>query len=343
MAKGIKGLGLGSVGWGAGKGYFDTNIGDKSNYADEITGMQPQSIAVGDKSFSLANAPNLSIPIAVGKALGEKGFNREGIMQALLNAGTAVTDMPAVKSIGDLTNIVNSGYGQELTPSEIVDNAVRNQGVNYISQLIPMSGSLRNLRNVIDPYGRELYTENTPQYIANRLINGIPFASQTLPQKYNALGEPVMVDNIQNPALRALGEGIDLGIRNYKPNATNETLNKLSDEMADSDVKGKTQIALKKSKRTVKVNGENMKLNNEEYSKFQRDYGRLNYVLRERALNNPDFDSLSNEEKTQYFTELRQSVEEAVKIMQLGHEPARKLKPYTQEILENYNSYIKEE
>lgn len=341
-AKGIKGLGLGAVGWGAGKGYFDTNIGDKSNYADELTGMQPQSIAVGNKSFSLANAPNLSIPIAVGRALGEKGFNREGIMQALLNAGTAVTDMPAVKSIGDLTSIVNSGYGQELTPSEIVDNAVRNQGVNYISQLIPMSGSLRNLRNIVDPYGRELYTENTPQYIANRLVNGIPFASQTLPQKYNALGEPVKVDNIQNPALRALGESVDLGIRNYNPNPTNETLNKFSDEMADSGVRGKSQIALKKSKRTININGEKVKLNNEQYSKYQRDYGRLNYILRERALKNPDFNALSNEDKTEYFSELRQSVEEAVKIVQFGHEPSRRLKPYTQEILDNYNNYIKE-
>ena len=341
-AKGIKGLGLGAVGWGAGKGYFDTNIGDKSNYADELTGMQPQSIAVGDKSFSLANAPNLSIPIAVGRALGEKGFNREGIMQALLNAGTAVTDMPAVKSIGDLTSIVNSGYGQELTPSEIVDNVVRNQGVNYISQLIPMSGSLRNLRNIVDPYGRELYTENTPQYIANRLVNGIPFASQTLPQKYNALGEPVKVDNIQNPALRALGESVDLGIRNYNPNPTNETLNKFSDEMADSGVRGKSQIALKKSKRTININGEKVKLNNEQYSKYQRDYGRLNYILRERALKNPDFNALSNEDKTEYFSELRQSVEEAVKIVQFGHEPSKRLKPYTQEILDNYNDYIKE-
>lgn len=341
-AKGVKGLLPMSVGWGIGKGYIDSNIGEKTNYNNEITGMQPQSIAVGDKSFSLANAPNLAVPIAVGRAVGEKGLTREGLMQALLNSGMAVSDMPAVKAIGDLTSIASSGYGQQLTPSEIVDNAVRNQGVNYISQLVPLSGLQRNIRNVIDPYGRELYTENTPEYISNRLINGIPFASQTLPLKYNAMGEPVMVDNIQNPVARAIGQGIDLGIRNYNKNATNETLNDLSKKMEDSDTKGKNQIALKKSKRTIKVNGENIKLDNKQYSKYQQEYGRLNYVLRDRALNNPEFANLSDEEKTEYLMELRQSVEEAVKIKQFGHKPTRKYKPYTQQILENYEDYIGE-
>lgn len=341
-AKGIKGLGLIGTGWGIGKGYIDSNIGEKTNYNNEITGMQPQSIAIGDKSFSLANAPNLAIPIAVGKALGEKGFNREGGMQALLNAGMAVSDMPAVKAVGDLTSIVSSGYGQQLTPTEIVDNAVRNQGINYLSQLVPLSGAQRNIRNVIDPYGREIYTENTPEYIANRLINGIPFASKTLPIKYNAMGEPVMVDNIENPVLRALGQGIDLGIRNYNNNPTNNALNELSREMEDTDVKGKTTIALKKSKRTIRINGENVKLDNEQFSQYQHEYGRINYALREQALNNPEFANLSNEEKTEYLMELRQSVEEAVKIMQFGHEPTRRLKPYTQQILDNYDKYIGE-
>lgn len=341
-AKGIKGLGLGAVGWGVGKGYFDSNIGEKTNYNDEITGMQPQSIAFKNRSLSLANAPNLAIPIAVSRAVGEKGFTREGIMQALLNAGAAVSDMPAFKAVGDLTRIVSNGYGQQLEPFEIVDNAVRNQGVNYISQLMPLGGLQRNIRNVIDPYGRELYTENTPAYIANRLINGIPFASQTLPLKYNAMGEPVMVDNIKNPGWRALGQSFDFGIRNYNKNATNETLNELSKKMEDSDIKGKTQIVLKKSKRTIKVNGENIKLDNKQYSKYQQEYGRLNYVLRDKALNDPEFLNYSDKEKTEYLMKLRQSVEEAVKIKQFGHEPTEKYKPYTQQILENYEDFIGE-
>ena len=340
LAKGIKGTIPLGVGWGIGKGYIDSNIGEKTNYNNEITGMQPQSIAIGDKSFSLANAPNLAIPMAVGRALGEKGFTREGGMQALLNTGMAVSDMPAVKAVGDLTSIVSSGYGQQLTPSEIVDNAVRNQGINYLTQLVPLSGMQRNIRNVVDPYGREIYTENTPEYIANRVINGIPFASKTLPIKYNAMGEPVMIDNIKNPVARAIGQGIDLGIRNYNNNPTNNALNELSKEMEESDVKGKTTIALKKSKRTIRINGENVKLDNEQFSQYQHEYGRLNYVLREQALNNPEFANLSSEEKTEYLMELRQSVEEAVKIIQFGHEPTRRLKPYTQQILDNYDKYI---
>lgn len=208
--------------------------------------------------------------------------------------------------------------------------------------MIPLSGTLRNLRNIVDPYGRELYTDNTREYFANRIFNGLPFASESLPLKYNAMGNPVMVDNIENPLARTIGQSIDLGIRNYHKDNTNETLNKISKDLEDSSVKGKNQVALKKSKRTIKVNGENIKLDNKQFSKYQKDYGRLNYTLKDKALSNPNFVNLSNEEKAEYFMELRQSIEEAVKIKQFGHTPTKRMKPYTQEILDNYDNYIGE-
>ena len=342
MAKGIKGLGYGALGYGMGKGAIDSNIGENAYQENEISGMQPQSIGIGDYSFSLSNAPNMTVPMAIGRAFGEKGVNPQGFSQALLNTGASIADMPALKAIGDMVDIATDGYGKKQTGAEIADKIIRNQGVNYISQLNPLGGLQRNIRNVIDPYGRELYTENTLQYVVNRLINGVPFASQTLPQKYNAIGEPVMTNNIQNPLLRGVSEAIDLGIRNRKRNVTYDAYKKLGEDVQDTDIQGKTNVPITKSKRSVRINGENTKLNNEQYSNYQRDYGRLNYILRERALKNPDFNTLSNEDKTEYFSELRQSVEEAVKIVQFGHEPSRRLKPYTQEILDNYNDYIKE-
>lgn len=336
MAKNIKGLAPLGIGMGIGAGAINSNIGSTNYQQDEINGIKPQSIVIGDKAISLKDYPQWSIPMAFGK-----GLKEGGISQGILNASNAVADMSALKSLGDVVSTVKGGYGQELDANKILDNVIRNQGVNAISQFIPMGGTLGELRNDIDPSSRELYTENTGDYVKNRLINRLPFASKTLPQKYDATGEEVLINNIKNPAARVLSESFDFGIRNYKNNDTYNKLQDFAKEMKDTDARGRTNIELKKSKRTIKVNGENIKLTNKEYSKFQHEYGKINHYLRQRALNNSEFTKLSNEEKTTYLSELRQSIEEAVKIKQLGHQPSRKLKPYTQQILDNYDKYIR--
>ena len=337
LAKNIKGIAPILAGIAIGKGAIESNIGN-NNFADnEVSGLKPQSIVIGDKAISLKDYPQMSIPMAFGK-----GLSDGGVTQGVLNAGKAVTDMSSLKSIGDLVGTLQSGRQDELEPKEILDNIVRNQGVNAISQLIPFGGALGEIRNDIDPYARELYTENTPEYVKNRLQNRIPFASKALPEKYNAVGEPVMANNIENPVLRALSEGIDIGIRNKKKNETYENINKFADEIKDTDIKGRTTVGLQKSKRTIKVNGENVKLNNKQYSNYQKEYGKLNYVLKKQALNSERYKTASNEERAEYLTELRRSIEEAVKIKQFGHKPNRTKKKYTDEILSIYDDLLKE-
>ena len=337
LAKNIKGIAPILAGIAIGKGKIDSNIGNNNYAENEISGLKPQSIAIGDKAISLKDYPQMSIPISFGKGLADGG-----ISQGALNAAKAVTDMSSLKSIGDLVSTVQSGRQNELEPTEILDNIVRNQGVNAVSQLILFGGELGELRNDIDPYSRELYTKNTPEYILNRLQNRIPFASQGLPVKYNAIGEPVKVNNIENPVLRALSEGIDLGIRNNKKNDTYNAINQFADEIKDTDIKGRSTVGLQKSKRTIKVNGENLPLNNKQYSNYQKEYGKLNYLLKKQAINSERYKAASNEERAEYLAELRRSIEEAVKIKQFGHQPSQKKKKYTDEILENYDKLLKE-
>ena len=337
LAKNVKGIAPILAGIAIGKGKIDSNIGNNNYAENEISGLKPQSIVIGDKAISLKDYPQMSIPMSFGKGVADGGFT-----QGLLNAAKATTDMSSLKSIGDLVNTVQSGRMNELSPTEILDNVIRNQGVNAASQLIPFSGAMGELRNDIDPYARELYTENTPQYILNRVQNRIPFASQALPVKYNAIGEPVMANNIENPVLRALSEGIDLGIRNNKKNDTYNAINQFADEIKDTDIKGRSTVGLQKAKRTIKVNGENVKLNNKQYSNYQKEYGKLNYLLKKQAINSERYKTASNEERAEYLAELRRSIEEAVKIKQFGHQPSRNKKKYTDEILEIYDKLLKE-
>src|SRR5574344_933761 len=111
IGKGLKSLGYLGVGGGIAAGAIKSNIGDLSltgKDKDAVTGMQPQSIAIGDKSFSLANAPNVTIPIGIYRSLLEQGTPQERAARAAMTAMSAIGDMPAFKTLGDLSK----GVGQ---------------------------------------------------------------------------------------------------------------------------------------------------------------------------------------------------------------------------------------
>ena len=343
VAKNIKGLIAGGLlGEGIYQGAIKSNFGKDDYQANNVSGLKPQSLVIGDKAISLKDYPQLSIPINT-----YLGLREGGIPKAVANVGRAVGDISALKGIGDLMNSFKPAYpGQELEAKDIVNNIIRKEGVNLISQFIPFGGALGELRNDIDPYSREMYMptgetnkemfDNTLQYAQNRLMNRLPGVSRMLPIKYNALGQPTMINNIKNPVARVLSEDLDFGVRNYNENDTYNKLAKFKESIKDTDYKGKTNVGVDVPKRSVNVNGENIKLNNKQYSRFTKDFGKINYKLKDWAINSDEFNNMSDEEKVDYLNKIKQSAEEAVKIMQFNHEPKKKLKEYTQYILDNW-------
>ena len=340
MGRGARGLGELGLGLGLGKGILDnvkTNIGSKDYYENEITGLKPNSIAIGDKAISLMNMQN-NLPLFAGVGLGQNGLSG-----AYLTIADEIANMPALKALGDLYNL--NKEAKYLATSEdkteelkkLGGNMVRSLGVNYLTSLLPFGGTLGELRNDIDPYARELYTESIPEYIGNRIVNRLPFASKTLPMKYNAIGEPVMVNNIQNPISRALSEAVDFGIRNYTPNETYNELNQFKKDISNSDITGKTLVGVGKAKRKVNINGEQKPLTNKQYSQYQKVYGKLS-----KNLKGGYYDAnanISDEENAKILADIDKSIKEAIAIKELGQAPKKKLKPYTEDILNNWDEY----
>lgn len=341
MGRGARGLGELGLGLGVSKGILDnvkTNIGSKDYYENEITGLKPNSIAIGDKAISLMNMQN-NLPLFVGVGLGQNGLSG-----AYLTTADEIANMPALKALGDLYNL--NKEAKYLATSEdkteelkkLGGNIVRSLGVNYLSSLLPFGGTLGELRNDIDPYARELYAESIPEYIGNRIINRLPLASKTLPMKYNAIGEPVMVNNIQNPISRVLSEAVDFGVRNYTPDETYNELNQFKKDISNSDITGKTLVGVGKAKRKVNINGEQIPLTNKQYSQYQKVYGKLS-----KNLKGGYYDAnanISDEENAKILADIDKSIKEAIAIKELGQVPKKKLKPYTEDILNNWDEYI---
>ena len=346
IAKNIKGLAPIGLGLGIGKGTINSNIGQDNYFKNEITGIKPGSITIGDKAFSLKDYPQWRIPMEIGT-----GLQQGGLSQAIVNTGNSIAELSPLQSLGDLVNSFKPRYGQQLKGAEIANNIMRSQGINFLSQNIPFGGALGELRNDIDPYSRELYMpigenleeelQNTLSYTKNRLQNRLPVASTYLPKKYNSLGQPVMTNNIQNPLLRAGSEAFDFGIRNYNNNDLYNKIQNFKDRVKDTDYKGRTTIGFDKAKRTIDVNGKSIKLNNEQYSDYSKDFSGIRANLYKSAINSEEYDFMSNEEKIKYLNEIKSSADEAVRIRQFGHIPNKKFKQYTQYILDNYEDLTK--
>ena len=68
--------------------------------------------------------------------------------------------------------------------------------------------------------------------------------------------------------------------------------------------------------------------------------GKINYYLRQKALNSDNFKMMDNEEKVKYMRDLNSSVDQAVKSVLFNHSP-KKQEKYTQEIIDNYDTFTK--
>jgi energy-coupling factor transporter ATP-binding protein EcfA2 len=311
MGRGFRGLGELGLGLAIGKGVWDnvkTNVGNKDYYANEITGLKPSSVAIGDKGFSLQNMQT-NLPIVTGIGLGQGGLG-----QAWTNTADVIAEMPALKALGDLNRINKEAnyIAQSSDPDkELVDKGtkmLRSLGASYLSSLVPVSGFLGELRNDIDPYARELYVPkgkttpemltNATEYVGNRIINRLPFASETLPIKYNSLGEPVMINNIQNPVARVLSEAVDFGVRNYNiPPQEMAEMQRLKDFAMENDLQGKTTLTFDKPKRYIGRGKDRIDLTNEQYSELTRLYNSKVYEELQFLMNTPEY--LETDEETQ--------------------------------------------
>lgn len=320
MGRGIRGLGELGLGYAAGKGLWDkikTNIGEEDYYKNEITGLQPSSLVIGDKAISLQNMQN-NLPFFTGVGLGQRGLGK-----AFTNTADIIAEMPALKALGDLYNI--NKEANYIAKSEDPDKelfkkgsrAARSLGANYLTTLIPVGGWLGELRTDIDPYARELYAPDRydegilqglgsdAEYLKNRVQNRIPGLSTLLPNRYNSLGQPIMSNNIQNPVARASSQAVNFGIRNYnEPPAEMDEMQRIQDYAMENNIQGKTTLKFAKPKRYIGRGKDKTRLTNEQYSELTRLYNGKVYDELQFLMNTPEYQSADEETQIKWVREV---------------------------------------
>lgn len=312
---------------------------EKTPAEKEMFGGHQKAINIGNVSYNAKDIPFLTVPIRLGKLLMTNDEHK--IKKAILQTWDVIADTNPILS--KYKESAQNNYKNK-DEADILDQFIADTIGTTAGQLVQNS-QLRNIRTITDPYERETYDPNSAiNTQINRFKNSNPFTSKSLPYKYNAVGEKVNKTGIENTAERTLSALVTSHRRLNKKNETFDKFNRLGKAFKDSEYKGKNSLYMTKIKRGINVNGETYKMTPEEFSAFQRDYGRINYNIRSKMLNNSDFMSQDAGEFVKNVNELRQSIEEAVKIMQLGHKPALKkngeykLYKYTELILRNYDT-----
>lgn len=320
MGRGVRGLGELGLGYLVGKGLWDkikTNIGEEDYYKNEITGLQPSSLVIGDKAISLQNMQN-NLPFFTGVGLGQRGLGK-----AFTNTTDIIAEMPALKALGDLYNInkeANYIAKSEDSDKELLkkgSRAARSLGANYLTTLIPVGGWLGELRTDIDPYARELYEpdryddgvlqglSSDAEYLKNRVQNRIPGLSMLLPNRYNSLGQPIMFNNIQNPVARTLSQAVNFGVRNYnEPPAEMDEMQRIQDYAMENNIQGKTTLKFAKPKRYIGRGKDKTRLTNEQYSELTRLYNGKVYDELQFLMNTPEYQSADEETKIKWVKEV---------------------------------------
>ena len=326
LAKGITGTTGATLGGGYLLNQVPNTIGGFTNedlYGDDVTGLPPQSIVIGDKAVSLASMPFLTIPAGLGKALLEPDKTMpERLLNATTYTGNILSDLPMLKGLGDLykggADIAKVGADYALGNTDLaevgqsVGRVAGQQGANILSQYIPLSGTLGTIRNAADPFNREMMTYNenpllgTAEYIGNRLQNRIPFASSLLPMKYNVLGEPSMRNNIKNPIARTLEATISpVRIRNYTERpAEMDEMQRIQDYAMENNIKGKTTLKFAKPKRYIGRGKDKTRLTNEQYSELTRLYNGKVYDELQFLMNTPEYQSADEETQIKWVKEV---------------------------------------
>ena len=313
LSKGLTGTGIAVLGYAlADAGILKASGSDddkKENY-DEAIGKQSYSLQIGDKTYSLDWLAPVGIPLFTGaeafslkqskqdeKSSISTEDNKETnkLINSLENwangMANAISPMSEMSMISGLTSALTS-YQQDST--QMIGSMLTNAGKSYVNQFVPTL--LGQTAKTMDKYERSTTSTKTgllPKAIDQtklQMMSKIPGLRQKLPTKTDIWGNELK----QSPNIR------ERAFNNFINPAT---VKNIGNSKVDSEIdnlynkSGNTNILPTKIDKTYTINGQKYRMTDEEYAKYQKQYGQTSYKLIENLINAKDYKNLSAEQK----------------------------------------------
>ena len=218
-------------------------------------------------------------------------------------------DMPVMQSISSLADVLGTKYDEETGGSKLVDSMVTIGG-NAVNGMIP--GLLSQGAKAMDTVERDTSGDTAFERVVNATKKSLPgnlwgFGRESLPVKYDSLGNPVMLDeSTYDRVMNAL----------VRPG----TVGKLHVSEASEIIGGIIEATGNKSimpdsraPATIKIDGEPENLTASEKRTFKREYGQMVTDLTLEAAGNEAFKNATPEQQALILAEIEKYAKDRAK------------------------------
>lgn len=283
----ILGYALASAGIITGESDEDKDV---ANFMKNTLGTSSYSIKIGDKSFQYDWAQPVSAPFSIMADLYSKSKSNEE--QSLQDTILSVLDTPAnlileQSFMQSIQTVLNNNDGVVSGLLEAVEELPSRAVPTFMKQIADM----------VDPIQRTTYDKTSPTNTAiNKVKAKIPFVSKTLAPTVDTLGREVKKYGGNN------------GIFNVFINPANVNSSSISKSAQEIyklyKATGDKTIMPRVAGYSLTYNNENYNLTPEERATYQKTMGKYVDKTVEKLLNNSNYKSLTNTEKTEIINQI---------------------------------------
>lgn len=263
---------------------------DVANFMKNTLGTSSYSIKIGDKSFQYDWAQPVSAPFSIMADLYSKSKSNEE--QSLQDTILSVLDTPAnlvleQSFMQSIQTVLNNNDGVVSGLLEAVEELP--------SRAIPTF--MKQIADMVDPIQRTTYDKTSPTNTAiNKVKAKIPFVSKSLAPTVDTLGREVKKYGGNN------------GIFNVFINPANVNSSSISKSAKEIyklyKATGDKTIMPRVAGYSLTYNNENYNLTPEERATYQKTMGKYVDKTVEKLLNNSNYKSLTNTEKTEIINQI---------------------------------------
>ena len=322
FASGLTGTGImiaGAVAAALGIARAGLDSKDPEDQIAKMAGEQEYSIRPGkltdlelideDVSMTLDWAAPVVLPFFTGVGLKEyfekNGFSVGGVLDLLMEVTEPMLNMSFMSGVSDLFK--NNNYSTKDGFWQFIEKT----GINFLTSLIPTwSGQIAstvNGRRTTYSGGESLTGDPDIDRMIQQIGNKIPWLNLGGVPYTNDLGEE------QEPVIASWAENL-LSPAYFSRVDESSEMQELA-RLYLTDPQNNKTILPAKPKQTIKINGQDVSLNGEEYTQLKADHGTVWRDTIQSLLNNPLYQMASDDSRAAMFDLADQYATQAAKYM----------------------------
>lgn len=289
-----------------GEGAYRINVSALKRFL--LSGMNAEEAKPreGDMLINYDWIQPFAIPLSMGANIAENGLDPKKagatIASSIEGGVDTIAEQPLVKG---LTSALRSG-----SPGKIITDVVKNTPSSFVP------GIINQINQLLDNTPRNATDPNPLQEGLNLAQAKIPGLAQKLPISYGIDGKPR--ERYQDGSNNAVNVFLNPAfISTLKNDPAAQEVLRIFEQS------GETQQAPRLVQRSVEINGEQKKLTGEEQSQYQKYVGEKTKEIFDQLVNDPSFQSLTDEEKAKEMASILTDINTAAKVELFGHNPSK--------------------